>query len=309
MKKALIFGIGGFVGKYLSAELIENRYCVEGADLHRTASVPADIDFFACNILDADAVSQLIHDRKPDCIINLAAISSVGVSWKMPGMTMSVNVNGALNILEAAKGLAVRPRVLFIGSSEEYRSSEHAMSEETPLEANNPYGISKMTQERFAELYRNRYGMKVFYVRPFNHTGPGQRDDFVLPSFCQQTAKIELTKKPGVIHVGNLKAKRDFSDVRDIVRAYRMVLESEDSSKIYNIGSGSAYSLEELLKYIVSLSTQKIEIAVDSDKLRPADTPMILCNHDKIEKELGWKPKYSIFETLKELYQYYLQQK
>jgi len=305
MSKVLIFGVGGFVGGYLADELAHHGYEVVGSDINE----PKFIDKFSCfktgNLLDKECVQKIVDEIKPDAIINLAAISSVGQSWNMPDVTMQVNVIGAINLMEAARRLDKLPKLMFIGSSEEYQISDVPIDEKTPLNANNPYGISKITQEQFVELYRERYGMKIYYVRPFNHTGIGQRDSFVLPSFCKQAAEIDMSGEPGVIHVGNLAAERDFSDVRDIVRAYRMILESSDCKKIYNVGSGEAYKLEELLKYIVSLSNQKIDIQVDEDRFRPIDTPVICCNHELITEELGWRPEYKIFDTLREMFNYY----
>ena len=302
MKKVLIFGIGGFVGGYLAREFLDCGYVVYGSDKEKTNLISEEVKFQEGDILDPEQVNQIIEKDSPDIVVNLAAISSVGASWNIPQATISVNVVGALNIMEAARKCSVMPKVMFIGSSEEYAASYAPINEETPLDANNPYGISKMTQERFAQVYRERYGMKIYCVRPFNHTGIGQRDCFVLPSFCKQVADIEKAGKTGVIKVGNLAAERDFSDVRDIVRAYRMIVESEDCSKIYNVGSGRAYSLNELLEYIISLSNQKITIEVDPARVRPIDTPRICCDYSEIEKNLGWKPKYSIFDTLKDIY-------
>ena len=308
MKKVLIFGIGGFVGRYLSEEFKKNGYEVAGSDVRRTDSIPEYVSFTAADLLDGNVVKALVADVSPDMIINLAAISSVGLSWKIPQTTVSVNVVGALNVLEAARALPEKPKVMFIGSSEEYQAADSPMDESTPLDANNPYGISKVTQERFARLYRSQYGMKVYCVRPFNHTGVGQRDSFVLPSFCKQAAQISKSGAPGVIHVGNLSAKRDFSDVRDIVRAYRMIIESDESDTIYNVGSGQAYGLDELLNYIVSLSPLKIEVQVDPERVRPIDTPLICCDHSLITERLGWKPEYTIFDTLKSMYEAFLRE-
>ena len=309
MKKVLIFGVGGFVGSYLALELKKSGYEVFGSDQLEEDAVNSDnlSAYSKANLLNKDEVEALLLKVEPDAVINLAAISSVGASWNIPQLTMEVNVVGALNIMEASRKLENMPRLMFIGSSEEYEAIDAPISEETALNANNPYGISKMTQERFAAVYRERYGMKIFCVRPFNHTGIGQKDTFVLPSFCKQAAEIEKSGKPGVIHVGNLAAKRDFSDVRDIVRAYRMILESDNDSVIYNVGSGKAYSLQEMLDYIVGLSKQKIEVEVDKERFRPIDTPLVVCDHSKIEKDLGWKPEYSILDTLKEIFQYYVQ--
>lgn len=303
--KALIFGIGGFVGHYLSEELRSHGYEVAGSDMLPDCR-ERDVDYIRGDLLDSDFVSGLISRVSPDIIINLAAISSVGASWRVPQVTMQVNVIGALNIMEAARIHARQARILFIGSSEEYCSKEGSISESDLISANNPYGISKVAQEQFVNTYRERYGMKIHYVRPFNHTGIGQKDSFVLPSFCKQAAAIQHAGIPGEIHVGNLSARRDFSDVRDIVRAYRMIIERGDDSKIYNVGSGKAYGLDEMLEYIVSLCSVEIRIKIDEDRFRPVDTPVVLCDNSAIKNDLAWEPRYSIFDTLKEMYEYYL---
>jgi GDP-4-dehydro-6-deoxy-D-mannose reductase len=305
-KKVLIFGICGFVGRYLTKEFVNHGYLVDGSDICAECGVTEAGGYYPADLLDAESVKRVIVQSAPDMIVNLAAISSVAMSWGIPQKTMAVNVTGALNILEAARQCDHMPKVLFVGSSEEYAESEEPISEETPLQSNNPYGISKMAQERFAEVYRDRYGMKIYCVRPFNHTGVGQKDSFVLPSFCKQAAEIEKSGHEGVMRVGNLSAKRDFSNVRDVVRAYRMILESDDCRKIYNVGSGAAHSLQEMLDYIVSLSSQKITVETDPERFRPVDTPVICCDAGRIRRELGWSPQYDIFDTLKEIYEYYL---
>lgn len=300
--KVLIFGASGFVGPYLANEFTGHGYEVIGTDIKETSAMP----FKFADILDAGSVERVVREADPDMIVNLAAISSVGQSWSIPQMTVSVNVIGALNILEAARRLENSPKVLFVGSSEEYEVSDKPISEGDPLNANNPYGISKMAQERFAEVYRERFGMKIYCVRPFNHTGPGQSDSFVLPSFCKQIAEIEKSGKPGVLKVGNLSAKRDFSHVKDIVRAYRMILESDDCKTIYNVGSGVAHSLRDMLDYILKFSRREISVEVDPKRFRPVDTPMICCDNGLIREKLGWKPEFSVFDAMKEMVRNYI---
>lgn len=306
MKKVLIFGAGGFVGSYLSQEFLNNNYEVIGSDKVEGTMFPRKVDFHKADLMKADEVEKLVNKIQPNIIVNLAAISSVGASWNIPQTTVLVNVVGALNILEAARKSEIKPKILFVGSSEEYVISEKVIDETTQLNATNPYGISKATQEQFARLYREQYGLKIYCVRPFNHTGVGQRDSFVLPSFCKQVAEIEKSGQSGVINVGNLKVKRDFSNVKDIVRAYRMIIESDDCEIIYNVGSGEAYSLEELLEFIKGLSSQKIDIKIDSERFRPSDQPMVCCDHRLITKKLGWIPEFTIFDTLKEMYEAYM---
>ncbi len=300
--KVLIFGVSGFVGPYLAREFMEHGYDVVGTDIKETGAIP----FMSANILDAGSVERVIRETVPDMVVNLAAISSVGQSWSIPQTTVSVNVIGALNILEAARHLEKKPKILFVGSSEEYEASNKPINEKNPLNANNPYGISKMAQERFAEVYRERFNMKIYCVRPFNHTGPGQSDSFVLPSFCKQVAEIEKSGKPGVIKVGNLSARRDFSHVKDIVRAYRMILESDDCETVYNVGSGMAHSLRDILEYILKFSRQEIKVEIDPARFRPVDTPMICCDNALICKKLGWRPEFSVFDALREMVAAYI---
>lgn len=305
MSRVLIFGAGGFVGSYLCKEFLNNGYKVSGTDKGEGSALPSEVDFYRTNLMQANEVEKLIGQIQPDIIVNLAAISSVGASWNMPQTTMAINVIGALNIMEAARKSEQKPRILFVGSSEEYVISENPLDENTQLNANNPYGISKVTQEQFAKLYREQYGLKIYCVRPFNHTGIGQRDSFVLPSFCKQVAEIDKSGKDGKIQVGNLKVKRDFSHVKDVVRAYRMIVESDNCNQIYNVGSGNAYSLEDMLTYIIGLSNQHIEIEVDQNRIRPTDQPVICCDRSLIGKELGWEPQYNVYDALKEMYEYY----
>ena len=305
MSRVLIFGAGGFVGSYLCKEFLNNGYKVSGTDKGEGSALPSEVDFYKTDLMQADEVEKLIGQIQPDIIVNLAAISSVGASWNMPQTTMAINVIGALNIMEAARKSEQKPRILFVGSSEEYVISENPLDENTQLNANNPYGISKVTQEQLAKLYREQYGLKIYCVRPFNHTGIGQRDSFVLPSFCKQVAEIDKSGKDGKIQVGNLKVKRDFSHVKDVVRAYRMIVESDNCNQIYNVGSGNAYSLEDMLTYILGLSNQHIEIEVDQNRIRPTDQPVICCDRSLIGKELGWEPQYNVYDALKEMYEYY----
>ena len=305
MSRVLIFGAGGFVGSYLCKEFLNNGYKVSGTDKGEGSALPSEVDFYKTDLMQVNEVEKLIGQIQPDIIVNLAAISSVGASWNMPQTTMAINVIGALNIMEAARKSEQKPRILFVGSSEEYVISENPLDENTQLNANNPYGISKVTQEQLAKLYREQYGLKIYCVRPFNHTGIGQKDTFVLPSFCKQVAEIDKSGKDGKIQVGNLKVKRDFSHVKDVVRAYRMIVENDNCNQIYNVGSGNAYSLEDMLTYIIGLSDQNIEIEVDQNRIRPTDQPVICCDRSLIGKELGWEPQYNVYDALREMYECY----
>ena len=307
MKKTLlIFGASGFVGSYLAAEFYNSGYDIYGSDLLKSDALPDYVNFEECDILDGNAVKERVCKVQPTHIVNLAAISSVGVSWSIPQKTVEINVVGSLNILEAVKALDKDIKVMFIGSSEEYAVSDAPIDENGALDSNSPYSISKRMQENFAQLYRERCGMKVYCVRPFNHTGVGQNDSFVIPSWCKQASEIEKSGSLGVMRVGNLEPMRDFTDVHDVVNAYRLIIESDDCSRIYNVGSGKAYKLSELLDYIISLSNQEIIVEVDADRFRTVDKPVVLCDNSRLINELGWKPQYTVLNTINEIYNSYI---
>ena len=291
--KVVIVGASGFVGGYLARELEFAGHTVVKADL-------PELD-----LLNAAQVDALIAGHNPDAVVNLAAISSVGASWKKPDLTISVNVNGTLNLLEAVRKHAPQAKTLLIGSAEEYAISkgESRLKETDPLEASNPYGISKIAQENFAQLYRKKYGMKIVCTRSFNHTGVGQTTTFALPSFVKQVAEIDKSGKPGKIFVGNLSAWRDFSDVEDVVHVYRMLLENENEFDIYNVGSGIANKIEDLLKdVILKFTPVDIEIAIDPEKVRPVETPYLCADNSRVKKY--WNGT-DIRTTLKKMFDHY----
>ncbi len=302
MKKVLITGAGGFVGKYLIKEFCNHDYIVVACDINKGHAFNKNVQYYDMDILNKQRVEEVIEECKPDYLINLAAISSVGLSWSIPDKTIQVNVIGTLNILDAIYKKCPNCKVLLIGSSEEYEMKEKPLKEDDLVNANNPYGISKIAQENFAKLYSQKYGLNIICTRSFNHTGIGQLDQFVIPSFCKQVAEIDKMGKPGKIFVGNLSAYRDISDVRDIVKVYRALLENETTEQIYNVGSGKAYKIEDLLNYIVSLSKQPIEIIIDKEKLRPVDTPYICCDNSKTAKYFD---NTDIKDTIKEMFEYY----
>ncbi len=288
MKKTLVIGAAGFVGKYLARELKEHGHEVFAADIPEL------------NILNVESLENKFQETVFDCVVNLAAISSVGASWKDPIATMEVNVRGTLNILNAVQKYCPNAKVLLVGSAEEYAPKNTPLKETDRLEASNPYGISKIAQENFAELYRKKYGMRVVCTRSFNHTGIGQNTNFVLPSFVKQVAEIEKTKQPGKIMVGNVSVSRDFSDVRDVVHTYRMLLEKDSEHFIFNVGSGKAYQLSELLDYIVSLATVPVEVRVDPEKFRPVDIPYLCADNSRIQDI--W-PGTDIKQTIKGMFE------
>ncbi len=302
MKKVLITGAGGFVGKYLIKEFQNSDYEIIACDINKKDVFDSSIKYYDLNILDKELVEDLIHKEEPNYLINLAAISSVGMSWNIPQKTIEVNVVGTLNLLEAVRKYSPECKILLIGSSEEYESKDTPLKENDPINANNPYGISKISQENFARLYKEKYELNIVCTRSFNHTGIGQLEQFVIPSFCKQVAEIDKSNNPGKIYVGNLSAYRDFSDVKDIVKVYKKLLEIETTDLIYNVGSGNVYKIEDILNYIISLSNQKIDIVIDKEKFRPIDTPYICCDNSKIK---DFFDNTDIKQTIKKIFEYY----
>ena len=298
--KALIIGVAGFVGRHLVNELVRAGWDVSGTKLP-TETTDLDIPVFGLDVLDAAAVKGLIKKIDPDCIFHLAALSSVSLSWKEPAKTIDVNIKGVINLLEAVREMDTPPRVLLIGSGEEYghvQPGDLPICEDTALRPGNIYACTKATQGMLGEIYAKAYGLEIIIVRAFNHIGPGQTDTFVVPAFCKQVAEIEASGDTGVIRVGNLDAKRDFTDVRDIVGAYRLLAEKGDSGEIYNVGSGSSISISEILELILKQSNANITIEKDQSRIRPSDTPVIEADISKLVECTGWKQEIPIETTI-----------
>jgi len=309
--KALIIGAAGFVGGYLANELVHAGWDVYGTKLP-TESADLDIPIFGLDILDAAAVGGLLGKLEPDCVFHLAAQSSVPVSWKQPGLTVDVNIKGVVNLLEAVRGVSMPPRVLLVGSGDEYGyvlPSELPVCEDTMLRPGNVYACTKIAQGMMGQIYARAYGLEVVIVRAFNHIGPGQTDAFVVPGFCKQIAAIEAGLGDGsggggsgggvgVIRVGNLEARRDFTDVRDIVKAYRLLALQGESGEVYNIGCGNAVAIQDILDRLLALSSVKITIEQDPARMRPSDTPVIEADISKVEACTGWKPEIALDVTL-----------
>lgn len=307
-KKALIIGAAGFVGDYLIDELYRNDYAVHATMLTNERIGNSRCVSHVLDILDDQGVNQLLDAIRPDVIVLLAAQSSVALSWQIPKLTFEINTVGPVNVLEAIRKLAIQCRILLVGSSEEYgviRPEEIPITESRPVEPQNPYAISKVAQELFGELYVNAYGLDIVFVRSFNHIGPKQLPVFVVADFAKQVALIEKEKQPPVIEVGNLEARRDFTDVRDIVKAYIALLEKGKSGEIYNVGSGKSVKIAEVLDFLIQQARLKIVVRQDDSKLRPVDVPVIESDTRKINQATGWKPAISLGQSLIDILDYW----
>jgi GDP-4-dehydro-6-deoxy-D-mannose reductase len=307
--KALIIGGGGFVGPYLVKELVENQ----GMEVDVTKTEKEELNLpnasvHNLDILDIAQISELLNRLKPDYIFHLAAQSSVAYSWKNPGLTIDVNIKGCANLLDAVKNLDYKPRVLLIGSGEEYghiKDGECPIVEDNVLRPGNIYAATKSCQNMLGRIYAQGYGLDIMMVRAFNHIGPNQTPTFVVADFCKQVADIEKGLAEPIIYVGNLSAKRDFTDVRDVVRAYGLLVQGGVSGETYNVGTGHAIAIQEILDMIISMSSAKISVRVDENKLRPVDVPIIEPDITKIKNTVGWTPRIKLETTLQETLNYW----
>jgi GDP-4-dehydro-6-deoxy-D-mannose reductase len=300
--KALIIGAAGFVGHYLINHLVHDcGWSVAVTRLENEVIEQADVDQYVLNILDKEAIIQVLKEVHPDCIFHLAAQSSVALSWKNPALTIDINIKGSINVLDAIRELDFSPRILLIGSGEEYG---HILPNETPIsESNhtrpgNVYAATKVCQNMLGKLYADAYQMDIVMVRAFNHVGPKQSPLFVVSDFCKQVAEIEKGLHKPIIKVGNLSAKRDFTDVRDVVRAYSLLIKKGLAGETYNVGSGKAIAIEEILNLILSFATVAISVEVDPTKLRPVDVPIIEADIKKLQECTGWKQTINIEQTI-----------
>lgn len=310
--RALVIGGGGFVGPYLVRHLHNDLgYEVSVTKTEKEQLQLPEAKIYDCDILDKAQITKVLEMVRPDYIFHLAAQSSVSVSWKNPALTIDVNIKGGINVLDAIRELDYKPRTLLIGSGEEYghiRQEDCPIKEDTVLRPGNIYAATKSCQNMLGSIYASAYDMDVVMVRAFNHIGPNQTPIFVVADFCKQVAEIEKGIKEPVMYVGNLSAKRDFTDVRDVVQAYAMLVKEGVRGETYNVGTGHALAIQEILDKIISLSTSKIEVQVDPDKLRPVDVPIIEPDISKINKCTGWEPKISLEQTLKETLEYWRKQ-
>ncbi len=308
-KKALIIGVEGFVGSYL-VDCLHDEFNMEiyATKLRGKKYENSKANIYDLDIMEKQEIVNLLYAIRPDYIFHLAAQSSVSVAWKNPTLTIDVNIKGSINLMDSVRELFYKPRMIMIGSGEEYghiRDGEVPISEDTVLRPGNVYAATKACQNMLGTIYAQAYDIDLILVRAFNHIGPKQAPLFVVSDFCKQVAEIELELRPPIIEVGNLNAKRDFTDVRDVVRAYAYLALYGKSGETYNVGSGHAVEIQSILEKIVSCSDKKIEVRVDPNKIRPVDVPIIEADIDKIQNTTGWQPEIPIERTLEEVLNYW----
>jgi GDP-4-dehydro-6-deoxy-D-mannose reductase len=300
----LITGATGFVGTHLREYLLrETDWQITGTAFPDRPPESCDPRerCVALDARDGDAVHDLLSEIEPDAIIHLAAQSHVPTAYEDPWDTLENNILGQLNLLETCVRLEMEPRILVIGSGEEYGrapAEELPLREDHPLRPENPYSVSKVGQDVLGYQYFRSFDLPVMRMRPFNHVGPGQSPRFVLPAFASQVARIEAGQQEPVLHVGNLTPARDFTDVRDVVRAYHLTLLHGVPGEVYNVCSGTARTIQSLVDGLLELARVAITVEVDADRYRPADVPIIYGSPEKLHRATGWEVEIPFERTM-----------
>ncbi len=313
MGKGLITGISGFVGSHLAEFLLDMGLEVygttkQGSKTENIDHVKSRLKLSEIDMRDSHSLKNLVKEVEFDYIFHLAAQSFVHASWKTPADMLETNVIGTVNLLEAVRNSKCDPVILIPGSSEEYGlvyPDELPISETNPLRPLSPYGVSKIAQDFLGWQYYNSYGLKIVRTRAFNHTGRRRGEIYVASNFAKQIAEIEKGLKEPVICVGNLEAKRDFSDIRDIVSAYWLAANKCDYGEVYNICSEKARTIQSVLDLLLTMTDKKIEVKKDPNRLRPSDVEILQGDCSKFKEKTGWSPKIPFEETMKDLLDYW----
>lgn len=311
--KALITGISGFAGSHLAEFLLDKKYKVFGTfyDKNTFSNLNGFIDkirLFKCDIRNYNDLKTIIEKVRPDEIYHLAAISFVPASLKNPKLTFDTNLYGTLNLYEAIIELKIEPKILFVGSADEYgsiKNSDLPIREDCHLCPINPYSISKASADFLSYFYYKNYHLNIIRVRPFNHIGPRQSPDFVCSNFAKQISEIEKGIKDPIVEVGNLEVKRDFTDVRDMVKAYWFSIQKCQSGEVYNICSENAISIKRVLDGFLKMSNIYIKVIKDPKRIRVSDITLFFGDSTKFRKQTNWKQEVSFEKTQQDILNYW----
>jgi GDP-4-dehydro-6-deoxy-D-mannose reductase len=311
--RVLVTGVSGFVGGHLAEHLVDSGDLVVGLSARGRWPGPLEhlarhVRIEACDLAEAgeDELAALLGRKQPEVIYHLAAQANPSASLADPRGTWALNLGGTLNLLEAVRASGQRPRVVLVGSGVCYGNPgpEHLpVSESCPLRPNNPYAASKAAADLLGIQHVLAHGADVVMVRPFNHAGPRQATRYVLGGLARQVAEAEAGRRDHVA-VGNLDVVRDFTDVRDVVRGYRLLAASGRAGEIYNLGTGRGTRIADALARLVAQARTPIDVRVDPDRVRPVDQPLLVASADKLRAETGWEPRYSLEQTLADMLQH-----
>lgn len=300
--RVLITGIRGFVGGHLAPLLEGAGHEVWG--MTAPGEPPWTGGNVTADLRERRAVVCALADSAPEAVVHLAAQSHVGPSWKNPENSFEINTLGTLHLLEACRKLDRPPLFLHVSTGEVYgqvRPEDLPLDEESPLRPVSPYAVSKTAADLLASQYHTSYGLPVVRVRPFNHEGPGRPPSFALSDWSRRLARIGLGLDSPTLAVGNLDVRRDFLDVRDVARAYSLLLEKGKPGDLFVLGRGEGYTLRELLGQLIRLSGVQVEVAVDPARFRPADVPLLVANPARLKAATGWEPRIPIGQTLQDM--------
>ena len=304
--RALITGVGGFAGSHLADYLVQHTDCrVWG--ISRDADmrwVPPQVEWTNGDLRDREAVVALLRALRPDVIFHLAAQAAVPQSWRDPWGTLEVNIHMQTNLLSAIVELGLPARILVVGSEQEYgavQPEDLPIDEDTPFRPVSPYAVSKVAQDMLGLQYFLSHTVAAIRVRPFPHIGPRQRPEFVAADFARQIAEAEVGRREPLVYVGNLSAARDYTDVRDVVRAYWLLAEQGVAGEVYNIGSGVARTVKSLLDGLIAHSRVAIRVEVDPARFRPVDVPLTVADPSRLKAATGWQPQVPFEHTLRDI--------
>ena len=309
--RSLVTGVSGFVGGHLAEHLLAMGDTVVGLSssgrwpVSLEALLSSRISLRSCDLVGASEgeLGRLVADERPDVIYHLAAQANPQSSFSDPRGTWALNLGGTLNLLESVKASGMKARVVIVGSGVCYgnpRAEDLPVSESCPLRPNNPYSASKAAADLLGMQHYLADATDTVMARPFNHTGPRQSSHYVLSALARQVAEVEAGLKPWV-EVGNLEIVRDFTDVRDVVRGYRLLAEKGAGGEIYNLGTGKGTKLSDALNILAALAGKPIAVHVDPARVRPVDQPLLIADPSKLIAQTGWSPKFSIEQTLKDM--------
>ena len=312
-KTAFITGVTGFAGSHLAELLLKKDYKVYGLCRWRSRTeniehIKKKIHLIEGDLLDVHSLQKAMMDARPDLIFHLAAQSFVPASWTSPSVTLKINLVGSCNLFEAVRTAKIEPSIQIACSSEEYglvKPKEVPIKESNPLRPISPYGVSKLAMDYLGYQYFKSYDMRIIRTRGFNHTGPRRGEVFVCSSFAKQIVEIEKGKRKPIIQVGNLSAKRDFTDVRDMANGYYLAALKGKPGEVYNICSGRTIEIKKVLDLLLGMSKVKVTIKQDPARMRPSDIPILHGNCSKFKRQTGWKQKIPFKKTLKDLLDYW----
>ena len=314
--RVLITGVTGFAGSHLAEFILAEHPDAEIFGTMRWRSrtenirdIESKIQFLECDLRDLSSAKQVMERVDPDRIFHLAAQSFVPSSWNAPAESLTTNILGQLNVFEAVRAMKTDPWIQIACSSEEYGmvyENELPIKETNPLRPLSPYAVSKVGQDYLGYQYCQSFGLKIIRTRGFNHDGPRRGDVFVSSNFAKQIVMIEKGKTPPIMYVGNLQARRDFTDVRDMVRGYWLSLDGNCvPGEAYNLCSGTDYCIQDVLDQLIEMSGQKVEVREDPERLRPSDVPVLLGDASKFKAATGWEPTIPYEQTLKDMLDYW----